>query len=108
MTFLKQNWFRLFLSFCTLVLVLTIIYALVIIPAQERAKKEADTKSNTLMRNICLAAADDQYDSLQKLNGTEHKESDGTISYTVPLTTRTWIEGRIKDMKDECYRQYPL
>jgi len=107
MTFLKQNWFRISIVVGLLLTVVVIFYALVIIPKQEQSKLELKKRLSTILRNSCLSDADAEYSSLQELNGTKHTSADGSISYTVSLTTRSWIEGRVKDMKDECYRKYP-
>ena len=121
MTWLKQNWLKviigLFAGFC-------LLYYFVLLPQQkfeyqkyqdfkkqqqaEQDKRdlEAKQKLNDSSRTFCLSLAQSSYLDRVKLNATS-KDDFATWTWN-SVSSREYVEGQLKDDKDECYKQYPM
>lgn len=86
-------------------------YFVYFLPQQAKAKEQATTQKEVeikakeeerqLNRESCLNAADANYRSLQKANGTGPK-------FSMPLELARVLDKRHNDERDDCYKQYPV
>jgi len=60
--------------------------------------------NNRFSLNLCLNAAEEEYNSLWNANGTRNANG----SYTVNSSIRDWLEKKLATAKDDCYQQYPV
>lgn len=85
-------------------------YFVYFLPQQEKAKAQAAAQKEAVIKlkederqaNLegCLNAADANYRSLQRANGTGPK-------FSMPLELARVLDKRHNDERNDCYKQYP-
>ncbi len=70
---------------------------------QEQVENANKLQSNESLRDMCLSAAEEKFDSALKLNGQETKKG----TYSLPSNVMAQLKKEMHDAKELCLKQYP-